>query len=515
MSYDLAGRLLNINTPTDPGDPTTGDYGFDFDTAGRMIEQSMPDSKTVGYELDDNGNRIKLIYPDGYYAEYFYDELDRLTDINLNGATTAAIHFDYDDLSRRTMVTYENGCTCSYSWDLNDDIASLKHEFDNDSVDFAFSYNKVHQTTAMSVSNSDFVWTPSASKTTIYSTANNLNQYPGVGGTSYSYNNNGCLTGGLLTSASFDELNRLTQAVRAGITNDYWNDPLNRQGQKAIDSVKTGFLYDEQQLIEEYDDNGDLAYRYIRGNKLDEIFIRIAGATKTYFHHDRLGSIIATSNDSGVVQTRNVYSPFGETSSLSGTPFGFTGQRYDGEMGLYYYRARIYSPAIGRFLQPDPLGFDAGDLNLYGYVGNNPISFVDPLGLDGTVNIYKVPGHTIVEVIDSSGKSNAVGFYPMPDPTKPSSPKGLQKLDALFQNEPGMIIPEDVKGLTPASTTENIPDADIKRALDYIAAERERADAKKKNYNLFSQCESFAGDVQNQAVKNLAPWHKPGLRNLR
>ncbi len=115
LTYDLAGRLLNINTPTDPDDPTSGDYGYDYDSAGRLIEQSMPDAKAVGYELDDNGNRTKLIYPDGYYASYFYDELNRLTDIKLDGSSTAAVHFDYDDLSRRTLVTYENGCTCDHA----------------------------------------------------------------------------------------------------------------------------------------------------------------------------------------------------------------------------------------------------------------------------------------------------------------------------------------------------------------------------------------------------------------
>ncbi|MBN1937354.1 MAG: RHS repeat-associated core domain-containing protein, partial [Anaerolineae bacterium] len=50
----------------------------------------------------------------------------------------------------------------------------------------------------------------------------------------------------------------------------------------------------------------------------------------------------------------------------------FTGRRYDAETGNTFYRARYYSPSLGRFLSPDPLGFDAGDYNLYRYAFNNP-----------------------------------------------------------------------------------------------------------------------------------------------
>ena len=293
-----------------------------------------------------------------------------------------------------------------------------------------------------------------------YDPANNLNQYPEVDATPYSYNNNGCLTGGLLTSAAFDELNRLTQAVTGGVTNEYWNDPLNRQGQKAVDSVKTGFLYDGQQLIEEYDDNGDLAFRYIRGNRLDEIFIKIAGSTKTYLHHDRLGSVIAQTNSSGAVLNSYMYSPFGETSSLSGTPFGFTGQRYDEEMGLYYYRARIYAPAIGRFLQPDPIGFDAGDLNLYSYVGNDAANLTDSLGLmPGAGGNDKPQGSLLDNVrFSDSAAGTASGAEPAP---KLKTRPGVLGPGSAFA---GYIPPPQGPGLFPTVPEANpfkvqIPDS--------------------------------------------------------
>ncbi|MCW5723375.1 MAG: RHS repeat-associated core domain-containing protein [Maricaulaceae bacterium] len=83
-----------------------------------------------------------------------------------------------------------------------------------------------------------------------------------------------------------------------------------------------------------------------------------------------------------------VYTPFGveEPYSASGQPFRYTGQRRDGETGLYYYRARYYDPALGRFLQTDPVLY-ADQMNLYAYVGNNPLMFTDPSGMNGCITV--------------------------------------------------------------------------------------------------------------------------------
>ncbi len=69
---------------------------------------------------------------------------------------------------------------------------------------------------------------------------------------------------------------------------------------------------------------------------------------------------------------------------MNSVNLGFGGQRFDPEVGLYYFNARYYSPALGRFLQNDPLGYGGGSFNLYGYVNNDPLNLFDPLGLDYT-----------------------------------------------------------------------------------------------------------------------------------
>jgi RHS repeat-associated protein len=158
---------------------------------------------------------------------------------------------------------------------------------------------------------------------------------------------------------------------------------LQRQAQKTVGSISTRFIYSGFLQIADY--NGStLNNRYIFAD-FDEPIIQVTGSgAVSYIHRDQQNTIVAITNNSGAVSSKYTYSPFGESLALSGTTFGYTGQRYDAETGLYYYKARYFLPTIGRFLQPDPIGYLAGTLNLYAYVNNDPLQFLDPLGLQAT-----------------------------------------------------------------------------------------------------------------------------------
>ena len=103
-----------------------------------------------------------------------------------------------------------------------------------------------------------------------------------------------------------------------------------------------------------------------------------------YYHADGLGSIVAITDANMQVVQRYSYESFGRVK-VSNRSFKniytYTGREWDGEIGLHYYRARYYDPMAGRFISKDPIGFAGGDVNLYRYVGNGPVVWIDPSGL--------------------------------------------------------------------------------------------------------------------------------------
>ncbi len=135
------------------------------------------------------------------------------------------------------------------------------------------------------------------------------------------------------------------------------------------------------------DENLDLKVHYVRGDQVDELLARVdSSGTEEWFLTDHLGSVrdIIENTSSATVVKSYDYDSFGNVIAESGSGdasrYQWTGREIDVETGLQYNRARYFDPALGRWLSQDPIGFEAGDSNLYRYVNNQPVMMTDPSG---------------------------------------------------------------------------------------------------------------------------------------
>ena len=143
-------------------------------------------------------------------------------------------------------------------------------------------------------------------------------------------------------------------------------------------------------VIAEVKNNGQIKTKYVHGPRVDEILAQKKNNT-LYLTRDGLGSTRELIKDDAKISQRFDYDAFGAVTVLDKngavipdapkTNCLFTGREFQPESGLYNYRNRFYHPGVGRFLQTDPVGIKAGDINIYTYVGNNPVILNDPFGL--------------------------------------------------------------------------------------------------------------------------------------
>jgi RHS repeat-associated protein len=210
-----------------------------------------------------------------------------------------------------------------------------------------------------------------------------FNQLTTSGATALGYDSRGNLTNSGSSTYTYNAENRMVTGP-AGFYLTYEPGGQNRILQLYTPSTDIRFAYWGPHMVAEMT-GGVIQRRYVFGPGDDAPLVWYEGAGTTnrrWLIPDERGSIIAVTNASGVVTNVNRYDDYGVPASTNAGRFQYTGQAWLPELQMYYYKARIYAPTLGRFLQTDPTGYDDGP-NWYDYVGGDPVNNSDPTGLEG------------------------------------------------------------------------------------------------------------------------------------
>ncbi|WP_321532127.1 RHS repeat-associated core domain-containing protein [uncultured Desulfuromonas sp.] len=439
-NYDAANRLISVNYHDgaqetfsyDAVGNLTGYTGADdvsgileYDALNRKIGETVnfgAFSKNYSYSYDAYGNKESYTSAEGIVHNYNHDLSGRITALSVDGQTTA---FTYDK-TRLTQISYPNGVTTDYTYNAADWLSGLttsgpngtlltrQYAFDttgnitsavSSKGTTAYSYDPTHQLTAAdhpsATALTDEVYSYDAVGNRLTTTDisglisyNANNELIGHSTVQYQYDANGNTTqktaNGRTTTYDYNSRNRLSSVhLPDGRLVSYCYDPFGRRISKTVAGVTTCYTYSDEGLAAEYDGNGTWQKSYgWKPNSLwgtDPVYQRTPTGLY-YYHNDHLGTPQRLSDESGDIAWSAGYTAFGNATmdpilSSIDNNLRFPGQYFDQETGLHYNYQRFYDPGNGRYTQVDPIGFWAGDVNLYRYVGNNQTNLIDPYGL--------------------------------------------------------------------------------------------------------------------------------------
>jgi len=389
--YDKLGRVTSTVKNVDGVDYTTDST---YDALGRTTGITYPDPgrETVSYTYDTGGNLQYVISPSvpALYAQYSnYNALGQAGGVTYgNGATTV---YQYHPLNNRlfSITTNSQGQgrqSLSYSYDNVGNIATITDLIDGTRTQ-SFQYDSLNRIAqAQSTAYGTLAYNIDAiGNMTFNSQVGGYTYLPAkphavvtAGGNSYTYDPNGNMMGRNGATLTHDYENRLSSLVTGGTTTTFVYDAAGGRVKKTSSSITT--LY----IAKLYECTSGVCTKHIfaGGNRI----VSKKPSGTYYYHTDHLGSSSVVTDASGAKVEEIYYYPFGQTRVNSGSVnlhHKYTGQEEDAETGLYFYGARYYDPAIGRFISADslvPNPSDPQDLNRYTYAGNNPLIYTDPTG---------------------------------------------------------------------------------------------------------------------------------------
>ncbi|MBI5787270.1 MAG: RHS repeat-associated core domain-containing protein [Candidatus Schekmanbacteria bacterium] len=333
------------NSMTDPSGTTT----YEYDALDRLTKITNPAGQIITFTYDAIGKRTGLTHSTGLTASYTYDMGNRLTNLTwqMNGTPIATYTYTYDRVGNRLTMTDEYG-THTYSYDGVYQLTGATH-LNQPSENY--SYDPVGNRLGGT-----------------YDTANRLLE---DADNVYGYNRNGN------TLLKFDKAtqekmrfywspeNQLIKIEKyhPGETSPYFistyiYDGFGRRVAKNVNGTITKYLYDNEDILLETDNNDNVTARYTHGPGIDEPLIMQKGGQLYYYITDGLGSVIKLVNSVGNVVNNYAYDSFGRIVSKTegvANSYTYTAREFDAESGLYCYRSRYFDSKIGRFLAEDKL----------------------------------------------------------------------------------------------------------------------------------------------------------------
>jgi RHS repeat-associated protein len=347
---------------------------------------------TTTYSYDPASNLATVTYPNGLQSSFTYDDLNRITALNVG---KASYNYTLDQTGNRKQVTESSGRVVNWSYDgiyrLTNETISLDPHSINGSVGYGLDpvSNRLSQTSTLpGIATGSFNYDPDDRLST----------------ETYDANGNTLTSGGKTFAYDFE--NRLKSLNSGAVTIQYDGDG-NRVA-KTVNGVTTRYLVDSlnptgwAQVVEEV--VGTTAQRtYTYGRKRITENQPIGGSwTASFYGYDGLGSVRLLTDATGAVTDTYGYDAWGNVITASGsTPneYFYRGEQYDSDLNLYYFRARHFDPLNGRFVSRDTHWGNRSDpitLHKYLYADGDPVDKSDPTGHGSMQDYAKLVGSLIL-----------------------------------------------------------------------------------------------------------------------
>ena len=369
LSYNAAGNFAGVTryanlAATQLVANTT--YGYDNDNRLTSLSHDKGATNLASYTWSfDNAGRLTGTTNNDGSSSYTYDAAGQLTAANHSYQTNEA--YTYDANGNRTNSGYSTGTNNRMTSD-----GTYNYTYDSEG-------NRTRKTTISSGAYVDYVWDYHNRLTDVksYTSGGTLTQR-----IHYTYD-----VADRLIGRQIDTNGDGTYDAAARYVNDWSTAPRTNGAPNGL-GVGTGL----DATLFAFNGSGTMTNRYLSGPAVDQVFAdENAAGTIFWDLADNEGTIRDVAQYNSGTNTTTVvnhlkYDSFGNITAQSDSTkqplFAYTGRQWDSAAGLQYSRARWYDPKAGRFISEDPSGFEAGDINFSRYVQNNPLSHVDPSGLD-------------------------------------------------------------------------------------------------------------------------------------